>query len=118
MDESILNSVKKLLGLTEEYTPFDADVVMYVNAVFAILCQMGVGPENGFSISGSEETWGQFLSDPVQAAAAKAYTAAKVRLMGFDIPQSSTVNEALKNTISELEWRLYADNEYGEAKSS
>lgn len=49
--DSILTSVKKLLGLTEEYTAFDADLIMHINSVLMILRQMGVGPQEGFGIS-------------------------------------------------------------------
>ena len=110
--ESILTSVKKLLGIPEECEDFDADVVMYINSALFALTQMGVGPDEGFAISGKEETWDQFVPDAVKAAAVKAYVAVKVRLLGFDVPQSSTTMEALKNTAAEMEWRLNAEFDY------
>lgn len=109
--ESILTSVKKLLGVAEDCKDFDADIVMYLNSVFLVLTQMGVGPSEGFMITGEEETWDAFLPDPVKAAAVKAYAAVKVRLLGFDIPQSSTTMEALKNTAAEMEWRLNVEHD-------
>ena len=111
MSESILTSVKKLLGVAEECADFDPDIVMYLNSVFLALTQMGVGPKEGFFITGAEETWEQFLLDPVKAAAVKAYVAVKVRLLGFDVPQSSTTMEALKNTAAEMEWRLNVEHD-------
>ena len=60
--ESVLTSVKKLLGIDEGYTHFDADIVMHINSVFSILTQMGVGPANGFSITGKDEGWSDFIS--------------------------------------------------------
>lgn len=114
--ESILTSVKKLLGVAEECKDFDADIVMYLNSVFLVLTQMGVGPGEGFAITGSEETWNQFIADPVKVAAVKAYAAVKVRLLGFDVPQSSTTMEALKNTASEMEWRLNVEHDNGEER--
>ena len=48
--DSILTSVKKLLGLAEGYTAFDADLIMHINSVLMILNQMGVGPEKTFAI--------------------------------------------------------------------
>ena len=65
---SILTSVKKLLGIAEECEDFDADIVMYLNSVFMVLTQMGVGPKEGFAITGKEELWNQFITDPVTAA--------------------------------------------------
>lgn len=47
--DSILTSVKKLLGLPADYEAFDPDIVMYINTVLMILSQMGVGPKEGFS---------------------------------------------------------------------
>lgn len=104
--DSILTSVKKLLGLTEEYTAFDLDLIMHINSVFMILNQMGVGPAGGFSISDATATWSEFMADWPNIEAVKSYVALKVRML-FDPPQSSTVMEAVKNQISELEWRLY-----------
>lgn len=103
---SILTSVKKLLGLAEECTDFDADVVMYVNSALFVLSQIGVGPVGGFTITGSEETWEQFSADKLKNEAVKAYLGVKVRLLGFDPPQSSSTMEAMKNTVAEMEWRL------------
>ena len=104
--DSILTSVKKLLGLTEEYTAFDPDLIMHINSVLMILRQMGVGPEKGFSISDATATWSDFMADCSDIEAVKSYVALKVRLL-FDPPQSSSTMEATKNLISELEWRLY-----------
>lgn len=112
--DSILISVKKLLGLTEEYTAFDADLIMHINSVLMILRQMGVGPKEGFFISDKSATWNQFIADPVKVEAVKAYVAIKVRLLGFDVPQSSVTKEALQNTASEMEWRLNVEHDHPE----
>lgn len=109
--DSILTSVKKLLGIAEECEDFDADIVMYLNSVFMVLTQMGVGPKEGFAITGKEERWSQFIADPVKAAAVKAYAAMKVRLIGFDVPQSSSTLDALKNAAAEMEWRLNVEHD-------
>ena len=106
--DSILTSVKKLLGLTEEYTAFDADLIMHINSVLMILRQMGVGPKEGFNISDATATWGEFCQNRADIEAVKSYTALKVKML-FDPPQSSSTMEATKNLISELEWRLYAE---------
>lgn len=105
--ESILTSIKKLLGIDENYTHFDADIVMHINSVLSILTQMGVGPKNGFSISGKDEMWGEFL--PMEQSVfpmVRSYVYLKVRLL-FDPPVSSAAMEAMNRQISEFEWRLY-----------
>lgn len=105
--ESILTSVKKLLGIEAEYPHFDADIIMHINSVFSILAQMGVGPTEGFSISGVEETWDQFIKDDNNSfSMVRSYICLKVRLL-FDPPLSSAAIESINRQISELEWRLY-----------
>lgn len=104
--DSILTSVKKLLGLTEEYTAFDADLIMHINSVLMILNQMGVGPKKAFAISDATATWSEFMGERTDLEAVKSYVGLKVKLL-FDPPQSSATMEATKNLISELEWRLY-----------
>lgn len=77
--ESVLTSVKKLLGIDEGYTHFDADIVMHINSVFSILTQMGVGPANGFSITGKDEGWSDFISGGAVLPLVKSYVGLKVR---------------------------------------
>lgn len=117
MNDSILTSVKKLLGIAEECTDFDPDIVMYINSTLMALTQMGVGDAGGYFITGADETWQNYLGEKAQATSAiTPYVAAKVRLMGFDPPSSSTGMEALKNTVAELEWRLYSAYNFSEEK--
>lgn len=105
--ESILTSIKKLLGIDENYTHFDADIIMHINSVFSILTQMGVGPANGFSITGKDEQWSEFIADNVNAfSLVKSYVYQKVRLL-FDPPLSSAAIESINRQISEFEWRLF-----------
>lgn len=107
ISESILTSIKKLLGIDDAYTHFDPDIVMHINSVFAILTQMGVGPTNGFSISGKDETWSAFISDRADVfSMVKSYLYLKVRLL-FDPPLSSAAIESINRQISEFEWRLF-----------
>lgn len=103
--ESILTSVKKLAGLTEEYDHFDPDIIMYINSVFMILNQVGVGPKNGFYIEDYGETWDDYSKDPMIIHGVKTYVSARVRKM-FDPPSNSTIMQALNDTIREFEWRL------------
>jgi len=107
---SILSSIKKLLGLPEEYDQFDPDIVMHINTVLAILVQMGVGKP--LTIYDNTATWNQFISDMTNYEIVKSYVYFKVRLM-FDPPQTSSLTDAINKNISELEWRLFvqADND-------
>lgn len=105
MNESILTSIKKLLGISEEYTHFDADLVLHINSAFTVLTQLGVGPDAGFSITDDSDVWGDFLTTTQQLELAKSYLYLKVKLL-FDPPLSSSVMEAIKEQIREFEWRL------------
>lgn len=107
MTESILTSIKKLLGIDEKYDHFDPDLIMHINSVFSILAQMGVGPANGFSITGASERWGDFITEaPYTFSLVKTYMHLKVKLL-FDPPLSSAVIESINRQISEFEWRLF-----------
>lgn len=105
VNDSILASVKKLLGIPEEYDSFDPDLIIHINSVFSILMQLGVGPQKGFIIEDKAAVWSSFLSDEVTLVLVKSYMYLKVKLM-FDPPLSSAVMEAYKTQISEYEWRL------------
>ena len=110
MTNSILTSIKKLLGITEEYTHFDPDIIMHINSVFMVLSQLGVGPVSGFSISDATAVWSDFLPDGANLQAVKSYVYQKVKLL-FDPPQSSAVLDAMKQSVSEFEWRLNVEAE-------
>ena len=103
--ESILTSIKKLLGIDEEYTQFDSDIIMHINSVFLNLTQLGVGPSEGFQIEDDSDTWEDFIGDSNQLQAVKSYVYLKVKLL-FDPPLSSSVIESMNRMITELEWRL------------
>lgn len=109
--ESILTSIKKLLGVVEEDTNFDTDIIMHINSVFSILTQLGVGPSEGFSISDSYTTWTKFTKDAIELNPVKTYMHLKVKLL-FDPPLSSNVLSAMERQISELEWRLNAASDF------
>ena len=116
MNNSILTSIKKLLGLTEEYEVFDADIITHINTVFLTLQQVGVGPENGFMINDKYALWTEFIdtdSEPENLtllSAVKSYIYLKVKLL-FDPPLNGSVMEANKQMIQELEWRLNIEAE-------
>ena len=113
--DSILTSIKKLLGITEDYTHFDHDLVMHINGVLMVLNQLGVGVSEGFVISDKSATWLDFVSEDykTQIGMLQIYVYMKVRLV-FDPPQSSAAMKAMEELIKEYEWRLNIDAESNE----
>lgn len=103
--DSILKTIKKLLGISDEETHFDTDLIIHINSVFSILNQLGVGPSKSFQIQDEKETWDQFIEDDTDFNDVKTYIYLKVKLL-FDPPASSSVMSAMERQISELEWRL------------
>ena len=103
--ESILTSIKKMLGIEESYEQFDAEIIMHINSVFMTLLQLGVGPTEGFTIASKHATWSEFLPAGQQLEAVKTYMGQKVRLL-FDPPTSSALLQAMERQVAEWEWRL------------
>lgn len=102
---SILTSTKKLLGILGDYEEFDVDIIININSAFMTLHQLGVGPKECFTISGSEETWDEFFEGRTDLEAAKTFVYLKTRL-AFDPPTTSFVLSSMENQIKELEYRL------------
>ena len=105
MNNSILNTIKEMMGIEIEETAFDNDIIVHINTVFFILNQLGVGPTEPFIIRDEYATWDNFISDSTNLESIKTYMYLKVKLL-FDPPLNSSVIESMKNTINELEWRL------------
>lgn len=103
--ESILTSVKKMLGISEEYKHFDKDLIMHINSTLFVLTQLGVGPAEGFSIYDDTVFWEDFLGDATNLELVKSYVYLKVKLL-FDPPLSSAAMESANRQIAEFEWRL------------
>ena len=108
--DSILTSIKKLLGITGDCTDFDIDIVMHINSVFSVLTQLGVGPSEGFSIENDKDTWDEYMSDNPKLNMVKTYIYQKVRL-AFDPPSNSTVLASTERMVQELEFRLKVEAE-------
>lgn len=104
MEESILVSIKKLLGISEEYKHFDPDIILQINSAFSTLNQLGVGPEGGFSISGPSDLWSDFVND-ARLNFVKTFVQISVKL-AFDPPTSSAIMESYNRQLDELTWRL------------
>lgn len=106
MDDSILNSIKIAIGLSVEDDAFDQELLMLINSVLMTLQQIGVGPQDElFHIEDSSKTWSDYLDEPVELPMVKNYIAIRVRLI-FDPPQSSSLDQALRQEIAEYEWRM------------
>lgn len=103
--QSILNSVKKVLGIPEDVEVFDADIIMHINSVFSTLQQLGVGPPSGFAIEDETDEWNDFIAGDPRYHSVRSYVYLRVRLL-FDPPMTGYHVEALKSQIQELEWRL------------
>lgn len=104
MEDSILLSIKKLLGPMAEYEVFELDIMMHINSAFSVLTQLGVGPSEGFFIKDANDLWSDFIQSP-KLEMVKTYIYLKVKLV-FDPPSSSAVLESMNRQISEFEWRL------------
>lgn len=111
--ESIFLSTKKMLGISNEDSSFDSDLIMHINSVFSILNQLGVGPFDGFVITGEDETWDEFLVDDKKnrLQMIKSYMYQRVKII-FDPPSTGVLNEALERQIKELEWRIEVQSDY------
>lgn len=103
--DSILISIKKLLGIDALCDHFDQDIIIHINTAFSTLTQLGVGPSDGFFITSDVEKWSDFLPEKPKMEFVKTYVYLKVRLI-FDPPSSSSVMEAMDRQIKELEWRI------------
>lgn len=106
--ESILTSVKKVLGIPEYYEHFDQDILLHLNSVMSILHQLGVGPENGFVVEDDSTTWSDLFDgdiDTNKMMYVKSYVCLRVRLL-FDPPASSGAIDAMERQMRELEWRI------------
>lgn len=105
MNESIFDSIKALLGPDASYDVFDADIMIHINTALSVLTHLGIGPAEGFMITGSDETWGEFLGDDKRLNMAKTYVYMKVKI-AFDPPVNSSVLNAYQEACKEYEWRL------------
>lgn len=107
MEQSILISTKKILGIAEDYTVFDLDIITHINTAFSTLTQLGVGPADGFMIEDASDLWTDFdpVDDHLNYNSVKSYVFLKVKQL-FDPPTTSYLISAQEKQIEELEWRL------------
>lgn len=114
--DSILESIKTQLGISEEDTAFDPELIIHINSVLANLTQIGVGPEEGFSITDESSTWKDFIGDSKTLQNVKTYVYLKVRIV-FDPPTTTVVMDAIKAEIKELEFRMFVTTDNAISKS-
>lgn len=103
-EQSILKTIRRMMGPDEDYEYFDTDLIIHINSALARLCELGIGPEQPFYITGTEETWGDF-TDPDFCERVKQYVYLSVKNI-FDPPSSASVMNAYKEQIEKLEWLL------------
>lgn len=103
-DESILDTVKRQVFLDPEDTEADEELILHINSIFFVLQQLGVGPEMGYSITGRENKWNEFIGVEY-INAVKTYMGLRVRLI-FDPPQTGPLAEAMERQAAQMEWRL------------
>lgn len=111
--ESILTSIKKAIGIAEEYDHFDPELIMHINSVFSDLREIGVGPSEGFVIEDETSSWVDFIpsSDKMWFENVKSYMCLRVQLL-FDPPTNSSLLASKERQVEKLEWRLnYAAEE-------
>lgn len=113
MEQSILTSTKKILGIAEDYTVFDLDIITHINAAFSTLTQLGVGPASGFMIEDKTVEWADFIGEDLEYNSVKSYVFLRVRQL-FDPPATSYLIAASQKQIEELEWRLNTHREEDE----
>ena len=123
MEESILKTIKQLIGCPDDFEQFDLDLTIHINSAFATLTQLGVGPKEGYRITGPDNVWSEFEEDAQKSSLIKDYVYIKTRLL-FDPPTSSALMDSLKEQLKEMEWRLYIlyysiseDDEKGESQN-
>lgn len=102
---SILDSVKKDLGIMPDYTHFDPDIIMDINTALSILTQLGVGPVSGFSISDNTAEWDDFIPDDPRLEMVKSYVSKKTKQL-FDPPNTGPLSDAFNKVLDELVWRI------------
>jgi len=105
VSESILTSVKKVLGIAESYTAFDDDIIMHINSALSTLNQLGVGPENGLAIANATPTWAALIGTDARYNLVRSYVFLRVKML-FDPPPTSFHLEAVQRQIQEFEWRI------------
>lgn len=113
MSESILDSVKKLIGTPVDDTSFDADIILHINSVFMVLNQLGIGPVNGYTITDKTPKWSDYVAETANLQGLKTYMVLRVKAL-FDPSSTSFTQDAFQRQVAEFEWRLVLQRESGD----
>jgi hypothetical protein len=105
MESSILKSVKKRLGIPDDYDVYDEDVLMNINSALSTITQLGVGPEVGFEVQDDSATWEQLLGGDFRLNQVRDYVTLKTRLV-FDPPPTSFGISSIEKLLEEMAWRI------------
>lgn len=103
--DSILDSVKKMLGVDLVDDSFDMELIIFINDVFSKLNQLAVGPTTTYVIDDRLDKWTDFLLDRTDLNMVKTYMYLQVRIT-FDPPTNPSLLENMMKRIQEYEWRL------------
>lgn len=104
--DSILNSIKKMLGIPEDVGDFNKDLIIFINTVFSMINQMGIGPLKCFKITGDTEKWSDF-DERLDMEDFKTYVFIKVKML-FDPPVNNQLTESYNSVSKELEFRIHS----------
>lgn len=113
MSDSILDTIKKMLGIDPSYTQFDEDIIVLINSCFSNLAQIGIIPNSGYRITSNSETWDEVIGEHLNYDNLKSYIYLKVRLI-FNPPSTSFALQAIQDEVKELEWRIVLEGGDGD----
>lgn len=109
--DSILESVKKCVGISDWDTSFDDDLIFFINSNFLALEELGLKEAKDFSVSNSDTLWTDLMQESSLLNCIKSWIFYKVR-MQFDAPTGSLA-DSYNSMISECEWRINSYIDYG-----
>lgn len=112
MNDSILLSIKSLLGLSDDYDAFDSEILMHINSAISVVSQLGVPIADGYTVTSPEDKWGDIIPPNTNLEMLKTLIFFKTK-KAFDPPQNGTAMSALDSQISELEWRVNVEVDTG-----
>lgn len=110
MYDSVLNTVKSMLGVEESYEAFDVELITHINSALFVAYNIGVQLVKHYTIDGPNITWSDICPDVNLIPLLKSYIGLKVRLL-FDPPTTGVLHEAMERQVTEFEWRLYVESD-------
>lgn len=109
MEQSILLSTKKILGIGADDESFDLDILTFINTAFSTLNDVGVGVLGGLHIDGPDYEWDDFAADcgvdDTQVNDIRTYVFLRVRML-FDPPGTPYLINAFEKQLEEHVTRI------------